>query len=642
MYSILLWYNWPYVVSDIAPYGDVAADMLLIERAQHDWLLTGHYSRFGFNHPGPFFLYLRHLADVLFGHVLPSPYSAQLLGIIAADALFTGLAAVAVAALAGPDWRASAVAATTPAFVLLIQDNGVGVLAHPWMPYELVAPFLAFVLLLAATAQGRLWMLPAAAFCGGALVHGYVPLLPFVGLPFVLVLAYLFRRARSAPDPAGLPARPLVLSGVIIALFVAPLILDMVIHPPGNLARILMAAGTITPSKGASLGDVAAFVAQFWWPVSFIHSVVPVLWIPAAVGVALAWWDHEARQAVAHVAAIAALMTLLLAFYAWRAPGPLVPFIAQFYLGVPLAVVAVTAAAGLKVAVQWAPRPVGLVVAALAVLLVSMGAFTSPGQHIAGIRVLSSGTLAHLGDSAHEGVRINFDTHDHWPMVAGLLLDLGHLGVPACVKAPHLAVLFTPERICTPSASGRNYEMIASSACGETCFARSDELGVGLSLPAKVPPYPLGRLLGFTSEDNSGRPYLTDGWSIAEGGGTFSDMAEAELVLPVEPIADSDLQLRVKAWGFIHDEQPRQEVEVIANGQPVATWAFTMSDRLGERMATIPLDVARLQQPLSIVLRIPGAASPMELDMSLDARQLGIGLQWLRLDPVSSKAAAPN
>jgi hypothetical protein len=42
-------------VLDFAPVHDYAADFLLANVIRDDGiLLTGHYSRFGFHHPGPF------------------------------------------------------------------------------------------------------------------------------------------------------------------------------------------------------------------------------------------------------------------------------------------------------------------------------------------------------------------------------------------------------------------------------------------------------------------------------------------------------------------------------------------------------------------------------------------------------------
>jgi hypothetical protein len=644
VYIVLLWHNWNYVITDVAPYGDIAADMLLIERAKHDWLLIGHYSRFGFNHPGPFFLYARHLAEMLVGDALPSPYNAHLLVIIGLSAVFIGIAASTVAALVDSDRKTAVMAAAATVLVLLIQDQGIGILAHPWMPFQLVPPFFAFVLLLAGTALGRLWMLPVASLCGAVLVHGYLPLVPFVALPWLLALGCaVLQRRRSDPQAPMLPAGPLALSAVIISVFMMPLILDMAVHPPGNIIKLWNVTRAITPQSGASLGDVAAFIWQFWKPAAPVYSdlsifsVTPALWILAALCIPVACRDPKARSAVAHVIVVAALMTLLLALYVWRAPGPPYPYIAEFYLAVPLAVIAVATAGAAIVIVRWAPRSVGLAVAALSIVLVSKGSLTSPNQNVAGIRELSDGVLDHLGDRKGEGVRISFDNHDNWVFVTGLLLDLERRGVPICVEAPHLAVLFTPERICERTAPGHRYVLVASSACATTCIARSQSLPLGLALPPEVPPYLLGTVLDVVPGRDTGRPYRGSGWSIPDLDGIFSNAPEAEFNLPVAQLTDAPLQLRVKAWSFVAKELPRQEIEVVVNGQPVTTWVFTTADPIGERVATIPAEVARLQQPLSILFRMPNAASPLSLGLSTDSRQLGIGLQWLRLDAAPHK-----
>ncbi|WP_159718942.1 hypothetical protein [Geminicoccus flavidas] len=642
VFFLILWHNLIYLVSDTAPHSDVAADMLLIERAQHDWLLIGHYSRFGFNHPGPFFLYLRYLAEVLSGHAFPSPYSAHLLAIIAINSIFVGIAATTVAALLDTRRGTAVIVAATTVLVLLVQDNGVGILAHPWIPFQLVAPFLAFILLLAGTAQGRLWMLPAASLCGGALVHGYWPLVPFVGLPWLLALACgSIQYRRRDPRQAGLPAAPFAISAGIIALFVAPLLLDMVINPPGNLVMLWNVTRAITPANGASASEVAAFVLQFWKPALPAYSelavstVSPILWAAAVIGSAVMFRHREARAVVLYVVAVTALMTLLLALYAWRAPGPLYPFIAEFYLGAPLAVVAIAVAAGIKVAMRWASQSVGIVVAVFGIGLAFQGAFTTPNQHVAGIRELSDGVVKDLRARAGDAVRIKFEDHQHWVFVTGLLLDLERADIRACVEAPHLTVMFTPERVCTRSTPGQSYVLIASSACADKCIVRSESLGLGLATPAEVPPYLLGQLLDFSPDHDTSRPYRASGWSIPDLDGTFSNAPEAELILPVQLETNAPLQLQAQAWSFVAKELPRQEIEILVNGRFVTRWEFTLADARGERTATIPAEVARLQEPLSIVFRMPNATSPLSLGLSMDARQLGIGLQWLRLDAVA-------
>ena len=55
---------------------DFAANSLLVQQARHFSLLTGHYSRWHFHHPGPAFLYLFALGELIFHdilHVAPAP-----------------------------------------------------------------------------------------------------------------------------------------------------------------------------------------------------------------------------------------------------------------------------------------------------------------------------------------------------------------------------------------------------------------------------------------------------------------------------------------------------------------------------------------------------------------------------------------
>ena len=179
--------------------------------------------------------------------------------------------------------------------------------------------------------------------------------------------------------------------------------------------------------------------------------------------------------------AIVGLMTLLVTLYAWRAPGPLFSFIARFYLGAPLAIVTIAVVSGVKIAMRWAPWSVSLAVAMTGIALVFNGTFISRNQNMAGIRELSNGVLDNLGAKERAGVRISFDTHEYAQLVAGLLLDLGRRGTPACVRklriwhsCSHLnasarhqwlvkAMRWSPSRpVPKPASSGRNNSVLAS------------------------------------------------------------------------------------------------------------------------------------------------------------------------------------
>jgi hypothetical protein len=157
-----------------------------------------------------------------------------------------------------------------------------------------------------------------------------------------------------------------------------------------------------------------------------------------------------------------------------------------------------------------------------------------------------------------------------------------------------------------------------------------------------LPPYRPGQVLDFSLGQTTNRSYRAGGWSITDPWGIWTIEREAQLILPTVRTTGGALQLRVQARSFLTDKLPRQEVEVVVNDRPVAEWEFTPENSAGERMAVIPAEVMELHEPLQVAFRVPTAMSPAELGMSIDARRLGIGLQWLRLDPIVSDASPPG
>ena len=171
---------------------------------------------------------------------------------------------------------------------------------------------------------------------------------------------------------------------------------------------------------------------------------------------------------------------------------------------------------------------------------------------------------------------------------------------------------------------------------------QNSPLQTALTIPADIPPYLPGQVLDFSLGHDTGRPYRTGGWSTTEPWGIWSSAPEARLILPAGRMMGSTLRLRIQAQSFLADALPRQEVEVVVNGQPVGKWEFTTKSPAGERTAVIPAEVTGLHDPLQVDFRVPTAASPASLGMSADARQLGIGLQWLRLDLVGPEKTLPD
>lgn len=172
---------------------DMAANSILIEQARRFTLLVGNYSREGFNHPGPAFLYVASWGESLFYdalHVVPTAWNGQLIALYLLNAFF---AACVVAVgygwgdLADRQRGGGAASGVRLALAALAAVGLYGVL-HPlvfssdWMPYQYAPAYLAFVASVASVAAGRTADAWIATLSGWFLIHGHACFLFFVPL----------------------------------------------------------------------------------------------------------------------------------------------------------------------------------------------------------------------------------------------------------------------------------------------------------------------------------------------------------------------------------------------------------------------------------------------------------------------------
>jgi hypothetical protein len=92
---ILLFLAGNHISAQVPPGGDLAADILLANQiTEKGYLLTGHYSRFGVDHPGPFFFYIYHLFEILLPHAILSRCGIWALATAILNALFLARGAI--------------------------------------------------------------------------------------------------------------------------------------------------------------------------------------------------------------------------------------------------------------------------------------------------------------------------------------------------------------------------------------------------------------------------------------------------------------------------------------------------------------------------------------------------------------------
>jgi hypothetical protein len=479
---------------------DMGANSILIEQARRFTLLVGNYSREGFNHPGPAFLYVQAWGESIFWaalHVVPTPWNGQLVGLYLLNA---GFAACVVAVVYG--WTRSARGALAAGAVLaLFGSLHPAVFNSDWMPYVYVPAFLAFVVSLASVVAGRSADAWIATLSGWFLIHGHAAFLFIVPAMVAVPLAVrTWRKVRSARNASrrpegeepgrdlrefvrGVPARwrlwlPVA---VISAVFALPLILQWALIGPGNFeAYVAYQSGG--RAGGHTAAQVLDYVLWFWWPRANAWAAPLILALIAGL---LSWRlpSGPARRFCWSLLAIDALSFAAVAAYV--AVG--VDDLSQHYIcyfswvnPVVLVLVSVIAAAELIAsagrgraaggrAVRW-PGPAGLAVttaAAVAAWWVFAVApatqlttvYVDPGNPRAGYStdaLLPAGVAAMAALAAGRTIVLTFP-HSGWATVTGILVRAERTGVKACVAGPSWKFMMTSQFICTPMQVAEGY-----------------------------------------------------------------------------------------------------------------------------------------------------------------------------------------
>lgn len=431
---------------------DFALNSILVQRAEHLQLLVGNYSRLGFHHPGPAFLYVLAAGEAVFYHLLrivPTPYNGQLLG---AFLLGSALVGVMVAIVHRVTRSISAALAT---LAVLISFAGLHtMLANIWFPYLYMAVFAAFMVTAAALAAGHTEYLPLYVITAGFLVHGHVSFVMFVVVTTAAVAAGWTVRHRGrhrlelAEHRKGLRA-----SVALLCLFALPMVLQVIINYPGAWPQYwhyITRHATAHP-----LGATLRFVGWFWssHPVPVWLTVVAL-----AVLVALLATERDAdlRRFFGALVAVFALESLLFVAYVARGVdllSPLDHYVGDFFVTVPMLLVA-AAAAYAAARIERDATPAWIAVAMAGVVALGVGitrnGLTNPYRGDPAYPAIAAALAANPA-RAGRPVAITFPLGD-WPLAAGVVIAARRGHLPVCVAGRGWETLFTAPLLCRGTA----------------------------------------------------------------------------------------------------------------------------------------------------------------------------------------------
>jgi hypothetical protein len=458
---------------------DMGANSILIEQARRFTLLVGNYSREGFNHPGPAFLYVESWGESVFWallHVVPTPWNGQLIALYLLNA---GFASCVVAVVYGWTGSLRGVLATG-AVLALFGSLHPAVFNSDWMPYVYVPAFLTFVVSLASASAGRSADAWIAALSGWFLIHGHAAFLFLVpAMVAVPVAVRTLATLRSGWRP-GRRARWRVWLPVVVisAVFALPLILQVALIGPGNF-KAYLAYQSGGSAGGHTLAQVTGYVLWFWWPHANAWAAPLILALTAGL---LTWrlppgparrfcWSlllFDALSAVAVAGYVAVGVDSIdqhyICYFSWADPVVLLlvsaiaaaELIASADRGKALAVTAAAA-----VAAWW------VFAAAPATQLTTV--YVDPENPRAGYStdaMLPAGVAAMGVLAAGRTIVLTFP-HNAWPTVTGILVQAERTGVRACVADWHWKFMLTSQFICTPAQAAGGYPMTVYPAGGQ-------------------------------------------------------------------------------------------------------------------------------------------------------------------------------
>lgn len=445
---------------------DFAANTIAVLQAKHFHLLTGNYSRVGFYHPGPFFLYIEAWGEWLFRdvtHLLPTPWNGQLLAILLLNA---GLLAAVISILARQGGRAVAVGclATVLGFSVLhpltINSN--------WMPYVYFAPALLLLVSAAAVAAGQTTSVPLLFLSAGLCVHGQAEFLFFAPIVVLTALAGLFAPHWRHPRAVLQTSPRHWFGGLAITLALAlPIVLNTILNWPGEWPKYIDYGARASRTLHHTVATAVGYMLRFWWPggpLRGAHRLEQVT--AAAVGLALivlAFWLVRGcqrpgeRRFMLWSLAVAIEVTVLFLYYAWHGIDEITsPYEGYFYWSAPLLVLLVMVVGAIE-RIQFAGESFVIPVLTVMTVVAAIAASKVP------LRPDADGPGQYFGDpgmphdvavlrAASQGHEIVVEAgHVGWGDPVGVIAYADRIGLRACVQGKKWRILFRAQSVCTPA-----------------------------------------------------------------------------------------------------------------------------------------------------------------------------------------------
>jgi len=624
----------------IIEFSDYAANSLLVQQAKHFTLMTGHYSRWRFHHPGPGFLYLFALGEFLFYdllHIVPAPYNGQLLIAMIFDGVLLSMALCVIRRHV----KLPVPLALLAVLVVLLCGSP-SLLTSNWMPDVMMFPFLLFTVSAASVLAGETHDLRYLALSGMLLIHSHFAQFLFVGVVGAGTVGYvLWREQRQGRLRAFFAERrrDFAFAAAIVFVFAFPPLLELILDHPNNLDALLeyrRQFGDVHNSWGMAIGYFACFILFIRVPeVALGRGPAGIMAMGFSRPAVVAYW-------------IVLVLLFILAVAAWRKASKPQPKLF-------LASLALVGAASAVLFLYWGTRIVGgffafngnfiyalhllawfILLAVIEPYLTKRGALT---LNIVALVVLAALSIrdrqmlqtifkgssevrqaAAIIPSAPFGKDALIFDHDDWVWAVAVANSMKRVGKSFCVS-PDWGFMFSRENVCPDMLMADKLAVSSAAAkCAAPCsfVYRSPVFSV-----ARYPSEPLSLPLNVGVRESPALNRM--GFNEAEGPHRWLQR-HAAIRFRLSPELPPASCFRLELTGFAYPERPTQ---VAVNGRTLATLSKSVTDTV---FLAVPRDALHPGEVNTISLNTDKAGP-----VGGDKREIGFGFAGLVL-----RAATPD
>lgn len=655
--------------------GDLGANALQIQKAKFLQELYGHYSRFGFSHPGPAFFYVYAAGEWIFHDLLravPSPFNAHTMtGVL----LQSGLFVWTIAILYRQTRQRFLVA-----LLFFLAAIHFGVVNHTplqdsaffsiWTPHALLFPFVCFVTACASLASGEIKDLLPAVITGCLLVHGYVAQPLFV-VPLFVCAAFLFLlecRRRGVPLRLAAKSHPLVCwtSLLVLLLCLLPLAIDAARGSSSNLYAIFKSFSAQAADRktlAQSLLYFASYACYEPYPQLYCDRLTP-----DSLNFIRARWFFAAFWLLVLVATMAALrkkwnpdkfgrylpayviFTLFLSIcWGMLQAGEMLNFVSYFNYGLLFLFLAAVA---VPLCQRVGPATERLLVLSCWIMTLPLFVGTAKGWNfksdlpdiVANTNVMPDLTAA--AKASGPGTKflwIERNQRSDWGWAVGVAVALQRLSYDYAVP-PEFALYFGREhtRDVLTSVGSQHLPLWRFSSTPEDA-PRSIALQPRLRLvrgmrtisqgphllTSATEMHPSGGQIVFSADNRNATRYAIFGWDFSETPHAWSVGKNALLYFQPSP-SESDVEIVFDVVPATFPGRPSQRVEIAFDDAIKAQHDLREPSKVQMR---IPAPVWNQARPVSIVFTFPDAKPPLAAGTSPDPRSFGCAFRTVTFQP---------